>query len=59
MRREPARYAAGISQLCQWYGERRLKPHVDRTFPLGRAAEALTLMATRSVTGKVVLIVGR
>jgi NADPH2:quinone reductase len=57
MRREPARYAAGISQLCQWHGEGRLKPHVGRTFPLERAAEALTLMATRSVTGKVVLTV--
>ena len=55
MRREPARFAAGIDQLCQWYGEGRLKPHVDRTFPLERAAEALTLMATRNVKGKVVL----
>jgi NADPH2:quinone reductase len=59
MRREPARYAAGVNQLCQWYREGRLQPHVDRTFPLERAAEALTLMATRSVTGKVVLTIGR
>jgi NADPH:quinone reductase len=57
MRREPARYAAGLGELRQWYGEGRLKPHVGRTFPLERAAEALTLMATRGVTGKVVLTV--
>jgi NADPH:quinone reductase len=57
MRREPARYRAGVNQLCQWYREGRLKPHIDRTFPLERAAEALTLMATRNVTGKVVLTV--
>jgi NADPH:quinone reductase len=55
MRREPARYASGVSQLCQWYREGRLKPHIDRTFPLARAADALTLMATRNVKGKVVL----
>jgi NADPH:quinone reductase len=55
MRREPSRFAAGINQLCQWYREGRLKPHIDRTFPLEQAAEALTLMATRGVKGKVVL----
>jgi NADPH2:quinone reductase len=55
MRREPERYASGVSQLCQWYREGRLKPHIDRTFPLARAADALTLMATRNVKGKVVL----
>lgn len=58
MRREPARYAASVKQLCQWYREGRLKPHVDRTLPLERAAEALTLMATRNVKGKVVLTTG-
>jgi NADPH2:quinone reductase len=55
MRREPTRYASGVSQLCQWYREGRLTPHIDRTFPLERAADALTLMATRNVKGKVVL----
>jgi NADPH2:quinone reductase len=56
-RREPARYAESVSQLCQWYSEGRLRPDVDRTFPLERAAEALTLMATRRVKGKIVLTV--
>jgi NADPH2:quinone reductase len=57
MRRETARYAASVNQLCRWYREGRLKPQVDRTFPLERVAEALTLMATRNVKGKVVLTV--
>lgn len=57
MRREPARYAAGLSQICQWYREGRLKPRVDRTFPLEQAADALTLLASRGVKGKVVLTV--
>jgi NADPH2:quinone reductase len=55
MRREPARYVSEVNQLGQWYREGRLKPHIDRTFPLECAADALTLMATRRVTGKVVL----
>jgi NADPH2:quinone reductase len=55
MRREPARYASEVSELSQWYREGRLKPHIDRTFPLERAADALTLMATRNVKGKLVL----
>jgi NADPH2:quinone reductase len=58
MRREPSRYAASLNQLCQWYSEGRLKPAIDRTFPLERAAEALTLMATRRLKGKIVLTVG-
>jgi hypothetical protein len=45
-----------VNQLCQWFREGRLKPHIDRTFPLERAAAALTVMATRNVMGKVVLI---
>jgi NADPH2:quinone reductase len=58
-RREPERYAASVRQLCEWYSEGRLKPPVDRTFPLERAAEALSLMATRSVKGKIVLTIIR
>ena len=38
--------------------EGKLKPHISATFPLERAADALILMASRKVTGKVVLDVG-
>jgi NADPH:quinone reductase len=56
-RREPERFAASMRQLGRWFGEGKLKPPVTATFPLERAAEALTLMAARQVKGKVVLTV--
>jgi NADPH:quinone reductase len=56
-RREPQRFTESMQQLGRWYGQGRLKPHVAQTFPLERAADALTLMANRQVKGKVVLTV--
>ena len=56
-RREPQRFAESMQQLGRWFAEGRLKPHVSQTFPLARAADALTLMANRQVKGKVVLTV--
>ena len=55
-RREPDRFADRVRQLGRWYQEGRLKPHISATFPLVRAAEALNLMASRQVKGKVVLL---
>jgi len=57
VRREPARFAAVMKQLGEWYQLGRLKPVVSETLPLERAAEALSLMSTRRVKGKVVLTV--
>jgi NADPH2:quinone reductase len=54
-RREPERFAESMRQLGRWYTEGRIKPHVSVTFPLERAADALALMASRQVTGKLVL----
>jgi NADPH2:quinone reductase len=54
-RREPAHFAEAMARLDAWYAEGKLKPHISATFPLERAADALTLMASRKVTGKVVL----
>jgi NADPH2:quinone reductase len=56
-RREPQRFAESMQRLGRWYAEGRLKPHISATFPLERAAEALTRLANREVTGKVVLTV--
>jgi NADPH:quinone reductase len=58
-RREPERFADAMRQLGRWYGEGKLRPHVSATFPLAQAPEALTLMANRQVTGKIVLTTGR
>ena len=58
-RREPENFAEAMARLGRWYAEGKLKPHISATFPLERAADALTLMANRQVKGKVVLTVGR
>ena len=57
-RREPQRFVQAMEKLGRWFGEGKLKPHISGTFPLERAADALTLMAERKVKGKVVLTVG-
>ena len=57
-RREPQAFAASMRQLGEWYRAGKLKPHVEKTMPLERAAEALKLMAARQVKGKLVLTVG-
>jgi NADPH2:quinone reductase len=56
-RREPKHFAEAMARLDGWYSAGRLKPHISATFPLERAADALILMASRKVTGKVVLTV--
>jgi NADPH2:quinone reductase len=56
-RREPQHFADSMARLGGWYAEGKLKPHISSTFPLERAADALTLMANRQVKGKVVLTV--
>jgi NADPH:quinone reductase len=56
-RREPQRFAESMQQLGRWYADGNLKPHVSQTYPLERAADALTAMANRQVKGKVVLTV--
>src|SRR5437867_4120854 len=56
-RREPQRFLAAMDKLGRWFAEGKLKPHVSRTFPLERAADALGMMAGRNVKGKVVLTV--
>src|SRR3982751_1110450 len=55
-RREPDRFAESMQQLGRWYADGRLKPHVSQTYPLERAADALTAMANREVKGKIVLL---
>ena len=56
-RREPERFAESMRRLARWFADGKLRPHISSIFPLDRAADALTLMAERKVTGKVVLTV--
>jgi NADPH2:quinone reductase len=54
-RRYPETNAANFAQLFAWHAEGRLKPHVSLTLPMSRAAEALTMLGSRSAIGKIVL----
>ena len=55
MRREPERFTQSTRQLLRWHAEGRLKPRIDRTYPLERAGDAIAYMAGRHVKGKVVV----
>jgi NADPH2:quinone reductase len=57
-RREPERFAASVRRLGEWFEQGKLKPHVSAMLPLDRAAEALEMMASRKVIGKLVLTRG-
>jgi len=54
-KREPIGFAESVDQLLRWYADGRLKPRIDRTFPLERAAEAISYMAGRQVKGKAII----
>lgn len=58
-KRNPKAMQESFAELFRWYGEGKLRPLISRTMPLERAAEALTLMMQRKITGKVVLTTGR
>jgi NADPH2:quinone reductase len=55
MRREPECFDENMRQILRWYAEGRLKPRIDRTFPLARAGDAIAYVAGRHVKGKVVV----
>lgn len=55
VRRDPEANRANFDQLFAWFEAGRLRPLVSRTLPLGRAPEALGLLARREVVGKIVL----
>ena len=54
--REPRVNAENFEQLMSWFGEGRIKPHIGKTYPMSRAAEALNDMMGRKVQGKAVLL---
>ena len=47
-----------VKELLPGLAEGRLKPVVDRVFPLSRAAEAQAYMASNAHVGKIVLVTG-
>lgn len=54
-RREPDNLARDLRALFGWMQEGKLRPHIAGTYPLERAAEALTAIMERRVSGKLVI----
>jgi NADPH2:quinone reductase len=55
-KREPQANAAMMGQLAQWYGQGKIKPVIDRTMPMKDLKDAYSLMGSRSVKGKLVMV---
>ena len=53
--RDPKANAAHVEQLFRWWGEGKIAPKVSETFPLERAAEAITALRDRRAIGKLVV----
>jgi NADPH:quinone reductase len=57
-RREPAAATRALVELLGWYADGRVKPVIDRRWPLAELPRAFERMATRQVVGKLVLLHG-
>lgn len=55
--REPDAHAASLAELFRLYGEGRIRPEISQRYPLARAGEAISALASRQATGKVVVTV--
>lgn len=55
-RREPQANVAMMAELSQWYAQGKIKPVLDRTLPMSELKAAYTLMGSRSVKGKLVMV---
>jgi len=54
---QAARTAALMERIRRWCEAGRCRPHVDRTFRLDQAAEAMRALLERSVTGRVAIVI--
>jgi NADPH:quinone reductase len=52
---QPAAMRRTLEEICRWYTEGKLKPHISFTFPLERTKDALTALLERRSTGKVII----
>lgn len=53
--RDPAGHRANTRQILDWVASGKLSAHVQATYPLADAANALKALAARKVMGKIVL----
>lgn len=55
-RKEPQANAQMMQSLAQWYVQGKIKPVVHQTLPMSELHQAYSLMNSRSVIGKLVLV---
>ena len=55
--RDPAAHQQNVKELLDLYSTGKIKPHVSEHYPLARAAEAISHLASRKALGKVVVMV--
>ncbi|TAJ21582.1 MAG: NADPH:quinone oxidoreductase family protein [Dehalococcoidia bacterium] len=54
-RNRPDEVRAALGELCRWYDEGRIRPHVSQEFPLDDAVDALVAIQQRRVAGKAII----
>lgn len=52
---QPASMRRTLEEICRWYTQGKLKPHISFTFPLERTRDALNALLERRSTGKVIV----
>ncbi len=57
--RDPKRNQENLAEIMSFYKAGKISPHISGRYPLEQAADALTAMAERKVTGKVILTTGK
>ena len=55
--RDPVGHQRNVKELLELYAAGKIRPHVSEHYPLSRAAEAITHLASRKAMGKVVVMV--
>jgi NADPH2:quinone reductase len=55
VQREPKENQKQLKTLFSLLGEGKLRPHVSGTYPLAKGGEAITALASRKATGKLVI----
>lgn len=54
--RDPVAHQQNVKELLELYETGKIRPHVSEHFPLSRAGEAITHLASRKALGKVVVM---
>jgi len=57
MQRDPVRHRAAVAELFALYTAGSIRPAISRRYPLRESAQAITELASRKATGKIVITV--